>query len=841
MRFSRLALTVGLLCLASSGQARTWQFDPASLGEAGRGADMTLFNQGLQQPGTYRVDILLNGERVDTLDIVFSLAKDRQGQTYLEPCLSVAALSAYGVRVEDYPGLSAGSNCARLQAIPQATTDFQFSNQQLLLNIPQVSLRPKLRGIAPPQLWNDGITALLLNYRAGINHAEARTEFGGDNATSGYVQLNPGANLGAWRLRNQTNWQQQGEGAGRWQAAYTYLERGFYTLKSRLTLGEHSAGGEIFDSVPFRGGMLATDEQMVPYNQREFAPIVRGIARTQARIEVRQDGYVVYETTVAPGPFALTDLTTQGGGRGNLQVTVREADGTVREFSVPYQTPAIALREGYMKYRVMAGQYRPSDSSVDKTMVGLATLMYGLPMDMTVYGGLQSARHYLAEALGVGVSMGAWGALSLDATLSHGQRRGEEAQNGTAWRLRYSKEVESTNTTLALTSYRYASRGFSTLSDVLDTWRSEAASHWNSGRNGQRKSTTTLSLNQSLGGWGGLSLSGTRSDYWDRPGHDTTYGVSYGTNFGGVSVSLGWDQTRQVRPTGEEREDRVASLWLSIPLDRWLGNAVNANYQMTSPSVGRASQELGLSGRAFDQRLSWDVRQSYRGGDNSGDRNSSALNMNWFGGYGRLGGHYSYSPALRQMGADMDGGMVVHRHGVTLGQSLSDTVALVEAPGASGVTVIGSPGITTDRRGYATQPYLAPYQENTVSLDPTHLPADAEVPQTDIRVVPTKGAVVAARFATRIGGRALMTLTLPDGVDVPFGALVTLKGDGASVGVVGESGKVYLTGLPDKGELHANWAARQCLMNYRLPDEGSVTGMYSMSGVCRPVVPQGQG
>ncbi len=45
--------------------------------------------------------------------------------------------------------------------------------------------------------------------------------------------------------------------------------------------------------------MLGSDESMVPYNQRAFAPVVRGVARTQARIEVRQNGYLIQSQTVA--------------------------------------------------------------------------------------------------------------------------------------------------------------------------------------------------------------------------------------------------------------------------------------------------------------------------------------------------------------------------------------------------------------------------------------------------------------------------------------------------------------------------------------------------------------
>ncbi|WP_354276458.1 fimbria/pilus outer membrane usher protein [Stenotrophomonas rhizophila] len=35
-----------------------------------------------------------------------------------------------------------------------------------------------------------------------------------------------------------------------------------------------------------------------------FGPVVRGVARTNANVEIPQSGYVAYEASVAPGPFS---------------------------------------------------------------------------------------------------------------------------------------------------------------------------------------------------------------------------------------------------------------------------------------------------------------------------------------------------------------------------------------------------------------------------------------------------------------------------------------------------------------------------------------------------------
>ncbi len=827
---------MSLVCC--SVDARTYTFDLSSLGIDN--ADAALFNQGGQLPGVYPVDILINGDRVGSRDVLFRQETNAQGQPFLQPCLSVEMLSRYGVRVENYPLLSAGKqpqakeqtdDCATLSAIPHATVDFQFYEQQLLLSIPQVSLRPKLTGIAPRELWDDGIPVLLMNYQANTNRTEYRTGASASSDSS-FVQLQPGANLGAWRLRNATTWQKSGEQEGKWQTAYTYAEYGLYDLKSRVTLGERFTPSDIFDSVPFRGAMLGSDEAMVPFNQREFAPVVRGIARTQARVEVKQNGFTIYNATVAPGPFALNDLSPGMSG-GNLQVTVWETDGNPQIFTVPFNTPAIALREGYLKYNLMAGQYRAADSSVDEAEVGQATMMYGLPWNLTVYGGAQGADHYQSAALGLGVSLGSWGGVSVDNTTARGQRQGEESETGGVWRTRYSKTVDATNTTLALSNSQYSSPGYQTLSDVLGSYRNNADG---SGSNqDQRKASTTLTLSQSLGEWGYVNLNGTRDSFRDRSGNNDSFGASYGVGVAGGHLSLNWTQNRRAGVVGEQQNDHITSVMFSMPLHRLLGGTTNATYQFVSPSNGNDSQEVGLNGQALDRRLSWNASQRYRSGVDSGDRDNSRLQLRWYGGYGQVGGNYSYNSNIRQMGADVSGGVVMHRNGVTFGQPLSDTVALVEAPGASGVQVGGWPGVRTDFRGYTTQAYLNPYQENNVSLDPSNLPSNAEVTQTDMTVVPTQGAVIPATFATRIGARALMTLTREDGTSVPFGAIAMLGEQATIAGVVDDNGVVYLTGLPAKGELSVRWGQsqqQQCRVNFQLPKERGSADMYVMNSVC---------
>ncbi|OSL20956.1 outer membrane usher protein AfaC [Escherichia coli TA255] len=651
---------------------------------------------------------------MDYRNIAFHAEKTTDGTPYLKACLSRDMLVRYGVKTEDYPGLFLRENngndgdndskadsevCADLSAIPQSTETYQFAAQQLLLSIPQVALRPSLRGIAPEALWDDGITAFLLNWQVDTNHSEYRSY--GKSVTDNYwVSLEPGINLGPWRVRNLTTWNKSSGQSGQWESAYIRAERGINRIKSRLKLGEDYTPSDIFDSVPFRGGSLGTDESMTPYNLREFAPVVRGIARTQARIEVRQDGYLIDSRTVAPGAFALTDLPLTGAG-GDLQVTVRESDGTAQMFSVPYTTPAIALREGYMKYSITGGQYRSSDDAVEHSTLGQMTVMYGLPWGLTAFGGIQMAAHYQSGALGVGWSLGSLGGVSVDGIHARSQQKGQDTETGDTWRVRYSKSFDLTGTSFTAASYQSLSDGYHTLSDVLDTYRNDNAQPWHRSENRSRR--TTLSLSQSLGDFGYVSLSDTRDEYRNRS-HKDYIGMSYGTTWKDISCSLNWSRNNNVGGYygSKGRTEDSINLWVSIPLGNWLGNTdndISATAQMQHSTGQDMQYEAGLSGRAFDSRLYWDVHEQVTPRSETREDNSR-LNMTWYGTYGELTGMYSYTHSMRQMSAGMSGGMAIHSEGITIGQRTGDTMALVAAPGVNGAFVGGWPGIRTDFRGY---------------------------------------------------------------------------------------------------------------------------------------------
>ncbi len=102
-------------------------------------------------------------------------------------------------------------------------------------------------------------------------------------------------------------------------------------------MGDAYTTGETFDSVNVRGVRLYSDSRMLPSALASYAPTIRGVANSNAKVTVTQSGYKIYETTVPPGEFVIDDISPSGFG-SELVVTIEEADGSKRTFTQPFSS-----------------------------------------------------------------------------------------------------------------------------------------------------------------------------------------------------------------------------------------------------------------------------------------------------------------------------------------------------------------------------------------------------------------------------------------------------------------------------------------------------------------------
>lgn len=175
------------------------------------------------------------------------------------------------------------------------------------------------------------------------------------NSKSTYVRFNSGLNLLGWQLHSDASFSKTNNNPGVWKSNTLYLERGFAQLLGTLRVGDMYTSSDIFDSVRFSGVRLFRDMQMLPNSKQNFTPRVQGIAQSNALVTIEQNGFVVYQKEVPPGPFAITDLQLAGGG-ADLDVSVKEADGSVTTYLVPYAAVPNMLQPGVSKYDFAAGR-----------------------------------------------------------------------------------------------------------------------------------------------------------------------------------------------------------------------------------------------------------------------------------------------------------------------------------------------------------------------------------------------------------------------------------------------------------------------------------------------------
>lgn len=805
-------LSVWIHCAIVSGclsACQAWAsdlyFDPALLEtekSGQRAVDLNVFSQNnAQLPGEYIVDIYINKKKTVQRTLPFIAGKDHQ----LIPQFTLGQLRELGFKIDNYPQLAEQDNrtiIANLaQAIPGSVSQFDFNHSRLNLSVPQIALYRDARGYIDPSRWDDGMPVLFTNYA----FSGSQNQYDSDNTQRQYLNMQNGANIGPWRLRNYSTWTHN-DNDTRWESINSWLQRDIKSLKSQLVMGESATEGTVFTSYQFTGMRLYSDETMLPNSQRGFAPTIRGIANSSAIVTVRQNGYTLYQSNVPAGAFEINDLYPSSFS-GDLDVTIEEADGSVRHFVQPFSALPQMQRPGYLKYSATAGRFRAASSQDSNEPEFLeSTASYGLNNVLTLYGGLNASQDYRALALGLGSTLGELGAVSMDVSRANTQLDNDENYHGYSWRTQYIKDLPESGTSVSLSYYHYTSSGYFNFSD---------ANQKDISADDRLRNEAQFTVSQSL--FSGISFyaSGSQQKYWDRGGQDKNLSIGLNGNLWGVSYNL----SGQFTDSQDSDNDRTLSLSLSVPLDRWLSHA-RATWRTTDQRDRATQHEVGINGSLLeDRRLSYSLKQRQSEG---GGGDSSSLYGSYRSAYGTMNAGYDHSSNSQQMSYGLSGGIVAHPHGVTLSQPLGNAFALIDANGAAGIRVKNYPGIATDYFGYAIIPYLTAYQENAISLDTTMMPDNVDVTETVRTVVPNRGAAVTAHFIAQTGYRVLLKLTDARGNALPFGAVASSQ---TQQSIVDEGGVLYITGVNNQPQ---RWSVRwgnqpdqQCQFTFSLQEDAA--------------------
>ncbi|MBU9663984.1 fimbria/pilus outer membrane usher protein [Burkholderia multivorans] len=769
--------------------------------------DLSQFSQAdFTLPGEYMLEVQVNDLFYGLQPIEF-VALDASGAG--KPCLRAELVAQFGLKpslAKDLPRFH-GGRCVDLAAIEGVTVRYLKGDGRLRITIPQVALEFTDGTYLPPERWSDGIAGAMLDYRVIAN---TNRSFGSGGRQTNAVQAygTIGANWGAWRVRG--DYQAQSNVGNTVYADRTfrfsrlYAFRALPSIQSTVTFGDDYLSSDIFDTFALTGASIRSDDRMLPPSLRGYAPLISGVARTNATVTVSQQGRVLYVTRVSPGAFALQNINTSV--QGTLDVAVEEEDGSVQRFQVTTAAVPFLARTGQFRYKAAVGKPRRFGGAGITPFFGFGEAAYGLPFDVTVYGGFIAASGYTSIALGVGRDFGTFGAVSADVT--HARARlwwNGATRHGNSYRINYSKHFDGLDADVRFFGYRFSERDYTNFAQF-----SGDPTAYGLANSKQRYSAT---MSKRFGDTSAY-LSYDQTTYWERASEQRV-GVTLTRAFSvgalrNLNVSVSAFRTQSAGAGGNQ-----VSVTATLPIggrhtvtsNLTTGNgstSVNAGYLYDDPA-GRTYQ---ISAGTTDGRAS--ANASFRQRTSAYQLTAQASTV--------ANGYAAAS-------LEVDGSLVATQYGIAAhaNGNAGDTRLLVSTDGVRDVPLSGT--LThTDSRGYAVLDGISPYNVYDAAVNVEKLPLEVQVSNPIQRMVLTDGAIGFVQFSAARGSNLYLTLTDAAGKPLPFGASVQDAANGKELGIVGEGGAAYLTQVQPKSSLVVRAGERTLCTIDTLPNRLQLEG-----------------
>ena len=789
------------------------EFDTDFLrGKAFRSLDpLAIKRLGLARPGTFDTEIFRNDSPITKTQLLL-IANPLNEEAPAKACITPALFSQLGTKPQamSAKGLAliksqqlqqskssdggvANPNCLPIDEwIEGANAEFDASELRLDISIAQAYLNKQSIQSVPKELLVRGVDAGFVNYNLN--------GFNSGNLTSQFLGLRGGVNLSGWQFRQSVTYSQTNNTSGQFIVGETVVNRPLLDLNANLAIGDTGTFSPVIGSTSIRGVRISSEEALYPDEERSFKPLVRGVARTNARVRVSQNNTVFFEQNVPPGPFEFTELNPLSTV-GNLQVLVSEADGSEQRFVVPYSFSAGKLNPGSWRYSVATGLYRNYTSAQTNGLLQ-GYLRYGLNSYLSPTVEVLLAANYSNLGLQANVNH-ELGGLSFNSLFSHFseplQTRQGHAQSVTyyapAWRSL------SMGVGLSNQSQQYISPS-AALNAAAGQVTADAF-----------KNSQYLTMGMGNNDWGSLSLSTARSTSWTQTGVTQQYRLGYSVSWHQVGFFTSMD--RSISPDGQTVVDGF-SISASIPL-----NFSNSNSRVqvgsTQTSTSAASQSVAVNGSLLDNQFGYNFNHAQ---SNSVANDSANLSMQHPWGY--VSGSLSSGRGIQQTGISLGGGLVAHSQGVILSPALGQTFAIVEIPKGEGATVLGSKA-RINSSGFGVVPSLSPYYQNDVQISLEGASTELEIDNATQKVAPVDGSIVRLKFNSSSGRPLLITFQVDKEARIPIGATIS-DSEGKELGTVGQGNRGLVRVSKPRDRIKVVWgdkADETCFTNYVVDDKAS--------------------
>jgi outer membrane usher protein len=504
-------------------------------------------------------------------------------------------------------------------------------------------------------------------------------------------------------------------------------------------------------------------------------PTLRGTAATTSTLDLYIDQVKTLSTTIPQGPYAI-ERPPMLLGSGQAQVVVRDALGRETVSTTPFYASPDLLAPGLTDYSLEAGFARRSYGTVSNDYDGLlalsASYRRGIFPWLTLQAHGETAGSLILLGGGAIAKVGNIGLLSMVTAASR-------TSNHSGALLDVSFESRSPFLSLMVRTQR-------TVGDYEDlaSWTAELPPNPGINRRifDQPKALDQAAISFPLP-WSRSSLGASYVHVSRTDGEKSQIaGLSFTQDFGRLSFF-----TNAMRDF-DDKHSTYLFAGLSIPL----GHGLTATAGATD-GHGTKSGYVEASRQGSDEpgTLNWSARASAGQETEAYGITRYATSVAQFEGTG------VYRDGTYSVTAMMEGGLsTIANEGVYATKRLDDAFAVVDV-GAPNVTILRenrNAGVT-NRNGKLLIPDLTPFVVNRLALDPSGLPVDAEVSETEATVTPYSraGSLVDLRVKA-VTQSALVALTGPHGNPVELGSTVRLDGNQKEF-VVGYDGEAYLDNL----------------------------------------------
>ena len=559
---------------------------------------------------------------------------------------------------------------------------------------------------------------------------------------------------------------------------------------TRLRFGDAISGASSWGgAVRFGGVQWATDFSLQPGFVTSPRPEISGESALPSTVELYVDNLLRMRREVPSGPFTIQDLPVING-QGDAQLVVRDILGREQVITQPFFTSSRLLKQGLQSYSYELGFVRRDfgiDSNNYGRLMAVGTHRLGFTEKFTgeVHG----------ELLGNQQSVGLAGVfLSPLMGILSGSLAMSNSKKGVGGLLGLGFQHQSGNFSVGVNT-QLTSRNFAKLGMQSEKLAPQHISQ--------------MVVKMPTNDFGSFAVNYTQQalrDLEEQKSVSASY-VSEVAGIGNLSASL----TRYL--SGEAKT--VFGLNFSMNLD--LGKRRNANINV-SAKPGRNNANLQLNRKS---PAGGGVGYRLVSGLGDTDRREAEVSLqNGVGNYSLAAGQSQGQTAFR---GSATGGVAFLGGSSFFSRRITDSFALVQVPGYADVGIYADNQLSTrtDGKGNALLTGLRSYQKNSVRIEQSDIPLDAQIDTLQLDAVPYFRSGLVLKFPVKRSRGALLSVVLENGEPLPAGAQVVIIDKNIlenELFPTGMGGEVYLTGLEAENQLRVIWREQSCEFTLAFPE-----------------------